>query len=162
MDPRVKTTFIGLRKKFDLEVCLASAVTRSSDSVSQARSVQEQLKDLAPKQTSTADSAKKVLSRVTAVLDGANEDSDRPTLKEVNNHAIDLYKEVERSDAEPTAAQVSATHVLERQLNVVAGQWNEIKVRDLTPLNLRLPASNLPHVRLDIAPREEETGENEE
>lgn len=162
MDPRVKTTLAGLKTKFDLEVRLSSAVTRSSESVSQARSVQEQLKDLVTGKAPAADAAKKVLGRVTEVLDGADEDSDRPTLKEANNDSIDLYKEVEKSDAEPTAARVNAARILEQHLQLAIRQWNEIKVRDLSPLNLKLPASGLPQVRLDMAPREEETGENEE
>ena len=47
MDPRVKTPVSGLQKQFDLEMRLASAVSESSEAVTQARSIHEQLGKLA-------------------------------------------------------------------------------------------------------------------
>jgi photosystem II stability/assembly factor-like uncharacterized protein len=162
MDPRVKTTAAGLKEKFDLEMRIASAVSRSSEAVAQARSVQEQLADLENKQGSSfVDLAKKLATRLTALLDGDG-DTAQPTLKAVNNDAIDLYKEVEKADAEPTSAQVNADKHIDRELTTVLKEWNNLKTNALPALNLQLPSAGMPEIRLDLPPREEETGENEE
>jgi len=162
MDPRVKTTAAGLKQKFDLEIQLASAVSQSSEAVSQARSVQEQLTDLERTQGSAfAATARTIGAKLTALLDGGD-DEDQPTLKAVNNDTIDLYKEVEKSDAPPTAAQVNSALHIEGEMATVLKPWNRLKANDLPPINLQLPSASMPEIRLDLPPREEETGENEE
>jgi photosystem II stability/assembly factor-like uncharacterized protein len=162
MDPRVKTTMAGLKEKFELEMQLASAVSRSSEAVSQARSVQEQLTDLEKKQGSSfADAAKNLAGKVKALLDG-DDDEAQPTLKAINNDAIDLYKETEKADAGPTLAQVNAKQHLESEMELAIKKWDRLKTNDLPAMNLQLPSVGLPGIRLDLPPREEETGENEE
>jgi photosystem II stability/assembly factor-like uncharacterized protein len=162
MDPRVKTSAAGLKQKLDLEIQLADAIGRSSEAVSQARSVQEQLTDLEQKRGAAfADNTKVLAARLNAILEGDDE-SDHPTLKAENNDAIDLYKEVEKSDAAPTLAQVNAASHLLAEVEVTRKHWEQLKTKDLPALNLQLPAAGLPAIRLDMPPREEETGENEE
>jgi hypothetical protein len=161
LDPRVKTTAAGLNEKFELEMQLASAVSRSSEAVSQARSVQEQLTDLQKKQGSSFGPAKEMAMKVKAILDG-DDDSGHPTLKAINNDAIELYKETGKSDAVPTLAQINAKNHLQSEMELTIEQWNRLKTRDLTAINVQLPSSGLPAIRLDLPPREEETGENEE
>ncbi len=162
MDPRVKTTAAGLKEKFELETRLASAVSQSSEAVSQARSMQEQLANLEKKRGSSfADQARQLRTKLTLLLD-ADGDTAQPTLKTVNNDAIDLYKEAQQADAAPTAAQVNAEKRLENELTTVLKEWNSLKTKDLSALNLQLPSAGMPEIRLDLPPREEETGENEE
>jgi photosystem II stability/assembly factor-like uncharacterized protein len=162
MDPRVKVTGSGLRQKFDLEMRLASAITRSSEAVSQARSVQEQLAHAAKERPSIGDAANALAKRVTVLLEGEQENSASPTLKSANNDSVDLYKEVEKADAAPTTAQVNAAMHVEAELGEALKIWDQIKMKDLPALNLQLPVAGLPQIRLDLAPEEQETGENEE
>jgi hypothetical protein len=162
MDPRVKVTGSGLRQKFDLEMRLASAITRSSEAVSQARSVQEQLAHAAKERPSIGDAANALAKRVTVLLEGEQENSASPTLKSTNNDSVDLYKEVAKADAAPTTAQVNAAMHVEAELGEALKIWDQIKMKDLPALNLQLPVAGLPQIRLDLAPEEQETGENEE
>ena len=162
MDPRVKVTAAGLREQFGLASQLAKAIAKSSPAVSQARSVQEQLADLAKNDNaSTSTSAKDLDRRVTAILEGGDSD-ETPTLKSVNQNAIDLYKDVEKSDAAPTIAQLHAYSIIASQLATELGIWNEFKQKDLLPLNQQLHNTQSPEIRLDMPPRQQETGENEE
>ena len=162
MDLRVKTTSEGLKLKFDLEMRLASAITRSSEAVSQARSVQEQLVNAAKKSSPVGEAADHLAKKLTALLDGKENDSGAPTLKSANNDSIDLYKEVEKSDAAPTLAQINAANHLEPELAGTLKTWVQIKAKDLPALNLQLPIAGLPQIRLDLPPIEQETGESEE
>jgi len=161
MDPRVKTTATGLKDKFYLEMRLASAISRDSEAVSQARSMQEQLAGLEKKQGSFAEQAKQISAKLSLLLD-VDADSGQPTLKTVNNDAINLYKESEKADDAPTAAQVNAEKQLGNDLMTVLKEWNGLKTKDLTDLNRQLATEGIPQIRLDLPPREEETGENEE
>ena len=163
MDPRVKTPTIGLHAQFNLAMQLATAVSRSSQAVSQARSVQEQLIKLSKTQgSSAADSAKKLAHSVTTILEGADKESDAITLKTANQNAIDLYKDVEKSDAAPTLAQQNTSAIIERQLSRTIGEWESFKEKELSGFNRQLRSSGEPEIRLDLPPRQQETGENEE
>jgi len=108
-----------------------------------------------------ADPARKLGAKLAALLDGDDEAA-QPTLKAVNNDTIDLYKEVEKADAAPTAAQMNADRHIESKLSTVLKEWNSLKTKDIPALNLQLPSAGMPEIRLDLPPREEETGENEE
>ena len=134
MDPRVKTTATGLKDKFYLEMRLASAISRGSEAVSQARSMQEQLAGLEKKQGSFAEQAKQISAKLSLLLD-VDAVSGQPTLKTVNNDAINLYKESEKADDAPTAAQVNAEKQLGNDLMTVLKEWNGLKTKDLTDLN---------------------------
>lgn len=163
MDPRVKTTTDGLRAQFDLAMQVATDVSRSSQAVSQARSVQEQLTNFSKTQESAStDAARKLAQRVTAILEGADKETDAITLKSANQNAIDLYKDVEKSDAAPTVAQQNASAIVARQLSRTIGEWESFKEKELSGFNQQLHSSGQPEIRLDLPPRQQEAGENEE
>lgn len=123
--------------------------------------MQEQLAGLEKKQGSFAEQAKQISAKLSVLLD-VDADSGQPTLKTVNNDAINLYKESEKADDAPTAAQVNAEKQLGNDLMTVLKEWNGLKTKDLTDLNRQLATEGIPQIRLDLPPREEETGENEE
>jgi len=163
MDPRVKTSQAGLQKKFDLEMQLAAAITRSSEALSQARSIHEQLEKLTvtgPLQ----DSVKTLDSKISALLDGAkNSSASSASALSANNSAvIALYKEVEKADAAPTAAQREAFTKIENELAVGVKRWDELKTADIPALNHQLGGAGLPELRLDLPPQQEAGGQNEE
>ena len=162
MDLRVKTAPAGLREQFELAMRLASTVRESSHAVSQARSVQEQLAELSLNQYSAiAGSAKNLNNRVTGILDGSSTDTEQ-TLKAANQDAIDLYKDVEKSDAAPTAAQMNAATVIAERFSGLLSQWQDLKQKDLPLFDRQLQPAGVPEIQLDLPPKEQETGENEE
>jgi len=164
MDPRVKTPAEGLRKHFDLEMQLASAVTRSSEAALQARSARKQLKTIAGNYSEALKGAIKQLDdEISEMLDGPK-DSGAPTpaLGRANSNLIALYKQVENADVEPTSAQSEAFTKTAGELATVLKRWSEIKNTDLPPLNGQLKAFGLPEVRLDLRTEAPESGANEE
>jgi photosystem II stability/assembly factor-like uncharacterized protein len=166
MDPRVKTPEEGLRKQFDLEMQLASAVTQSSEAVLQTRSVREQLKKIAGGSSEGLKTSLEMLDdEISGVLDGPKDSggsASAPALGHANSNLIALYKQVENADAEPTSAQSGAFTRTADELATTLKRWNELKNADLAALNSQLKASGLPEVHLDVRPQSAESGANEE
>jgi hypothetical protein len=167
MDPRVKTSADGLKKQFDLEMQLASAVTQSSEAVLQARSVREQLQKLAGSSNeSLRGSIKSLDDQISGLLDVPKDSSvsasPAPNLTGANKNLLALYKEVERADAEPTVAQLEAFSKTSGELAAALKPWNELKNTQLVALNRQLSASGMPEVRLDLRSQQPESGSNEE
>jgi photosystem II stability/assembly factor-like uncharacterized protein len=167
MDPRVKTSADGLRKRFDLEMQLASAVAQSSEAVLQARSVREQLLKLAGSSNETLRGSIKSLDEdISRVLDVPKDSSasasPAPSLAGTNKNLIALYKELEKADAEPTVAQSEAFTRTSGELSAALKRWNELKNTQLVALNRQLSASGMPEVRLDLRSQTPESGSNEE
>jgi len=75
---------------------------------------------------------------------------------------IAIYKEVEKTDVEPTNAQSDAFTRTNTDLANLLKQWEEMKNGDLRQLNLKLGTADLPRVDLGRPPEHEEAGENEE
>jgi photosystem II stability/assembly factor-like uncharacterized protein len=167
MDPRVKTSADGLKKQFDLEMQLASAVTQSSEAVLQARSVREQLQKLAGSSNeSLRGSIKSLDEQISGLVDVPKDSSvsasPAPNLTGANKNLLALYKEVERADAEPTVAQLEAFSKTSGELAAALKPWNELKNTQLVALNRQLSASGMPEVRLDLRSQQPESGSNEE
>jgi len=167
MEPRVKTSADGLKKQFDLEMQLASAVTQSSEAVLQARSVREQLQKLAGSSNeSLRGSIKSLDEQISGLLDVPKDSSvsasPAPNLTGANKNLLALYKEVERADAEPTVAQLEAFSKTSGELAAALKPWNELKNTQLVALNRQLSASGMPEVRLDLRSQQPESGSNEE
>jgi photosystem II stability/assembly factor-like uncharacterized protein len=167
MDPRGTITATELEQEFALESRLVSLVTRSSEAVTQARSVREQLKKLSGQANGGLLEQINALDRkAAAILEGEqNGSSPEPpnrSLDVANNDTIALYKEIERADVAPTVAQVKATAELETDLGELMKHWDNVKVAELPRLNQQLNSGKLPAIRPDLPPEPMETGNNEE
>jgi hypothetical protein len=171
MDPRVKVSPADLQKKLEIEMQLASAVTRSSEAVMQARSIHEQLGKIAEAAKGPLkDSVKSLDEKASAVLNGPKDSSgspsssseSEPALGASNGTLIALYKEVEKADAAPTVAAVEAFTKTESELASPLNRWEQLKTTDIPALNLKLRAAGLPELRMDLPPQQEAGGENEE
>jgi len=163
MDPRVKTSSAGLQKKFALSMKLYSALDESSKAVNQGRSVHEQLEDLSKSGSAPLkDAAGALDKKVTKLLDGEKDSQSEIALSSVNGDVIALYKEVEKSDAEPTAAQATGTALLDTKLSQKLKEWGDLKNDELARLNQQLRAAGTTEIRLDLPPREPEHSQNEE
>jgi photosystem II stability/assembly factor-like uncharacterized protein len=166
MDPRVKVTQAGLQKKFDLSMKLYFAVNDSSQAVNQARSVHEQLQDLAEAAPDAVKEPVKALeTKVSELLDGSKDSGEsetKPALSAANADMIALYKEVEKADAEPTAAQLESFAILNSRLSEELKAWEGLRSDQLAKLNQQLRSAGQKEIRLDIPPREPEHAHNQE
>jgi hypothetical protein len=161
IDPRVSTSPAGLQQQFNLEMRLASELTSSTEAVTQARSLVDQLHKLVTQSGKLAESIKALDQKVGAILRApmpTDPGSSEPTLTRSNAAVGTLYESVGQADAAPTAAQKSAAVDTERDLSAVMKRWEDIKQSDLPALNRQLKSANLPEIHLESKPP---TGESQ-
>jgi photosystem II stability/assembly factor-like uncharacterized protein len=165
LDPRVKTTQAGLDQMFALEQKLALALSRSSEAVLQAKSIQEQVKKLKPT-APLADALKAFDAKVSAALDGPENPPANapkpPSLTGVNDGVYSLYKMVGQVDAAPTPAQVADSSKIDHDLPLVIDQWNQIVKTDLPVINSQLKQAGLSQIDPQQKPVDGEDQGNEE
>ncbi|MGA8028023.1 MAG: hypothetical protein WB992_12845, partial [Bryobacteraceae bacterium] len=167
MDPRVKTSTASLKKKFDLEMHLASLLGQTSSAVSQAGSIREPLQKLTEQAGGQAlDSLKAFQNKLVEVAGAqpgvAPPAPDAVTLARTNSQVAVLYGEVCQADAEPTASQYEAVTSVEGDISDGMKRWNELKNSDLPVLNRELRKANLPEVQIEAGPHKEEALSDEE
>jgi hypothetical protein len=167
MDPRVKVSPADLQQKFDLGIKISSAITQSSQAVNQARSVHEQLQDIAKSAPAgLREAVKGADTRDSELLDGPKEPSSSAetgvALSSLSDDLLSFYKEVEKSDGAPTTSQTTAANLLNDKLAQSVKAWDGFKTNELTKLNEKLHSAGLAEIRLDLPPREPEHAHNEE
>jgi photosystem II stability/assembly factor-like uncharacterized protein len=154
MDPRVSAPTAGIEQQFTLETRLASELTASTDAVTEAHSVLDQLHKMgtalkgAPAESITVLDQKvdRILRGPTPGVPGA---AAEPTLTRENTAVAALYGAIGQADAAPTSAQINAVADTERDLSAVMKHWEEIKQSDLPALNRQLRKAKLPELHLD-------------
>ena len=154
MDPRVNVGSAGIEQQFKLETRLATEVTTSTEAVTQANSVLDQLHNIAAQPSGAfADSIKAFDQKVGTMLRGTTPPvpgtAPELTLTRANGAVGTLYESIGQADAAPTAAQVSAVADTERDLSAVMKQWEQTKQSDLAALNRQLRSANLPEIHLE-------------
>ena len=150
MDPRVKTPAAGLAQLFQVETRLGALLTRTSQTVMEARSMRTQVQGLQAKATgSSAEALKSFDQKIAAVLQssGPAANAQVPTLTRVNGAASTLYADATRADAAPTKALLDATATAEQDAATLSKAFGTIKTADLPALNQLLRGANLPEVR---------------
>jgi len=167
LDPRVKASPADLQRQFDVEMKLASAVSQSSEAVTQARTTHEQIVKLLDKASGPLkDSLESSDNQISELLDGDKDAAagaaKAPTLPDTNANLIALYGEIGKGDAVPTSAQVDAANKNEAALSSMLTTWKQLKTHDIPGLNQQLKGAGLPELRLDLAPQQQEGGEDEE
>ena len=166
MDPRVKTSPVGLERKFQLEMRLVSLMSQTSEAVVQAGSIREQLQKMNEQPGSASDSIQALQKKLGAIL-GATAGFLAPpsaerTLARVNGQVDPLYGQVWQVDAEPTASQLQAAAAVERDLSDVMRRWDAFKSTDLPAFNRELRGASLPELRLESDVRKHEAVSDEE
>ncbi len=167
MDPRVKTSLVGLQKKFETESRLAAIVNESTHAVLQAGSVRDQLARLSPQVNASAKTALEDAQKKLAALLGAPgglfaPPSQELTLSRLNGAASTLYQAVWQVDAEPTTSQLQALATTEHDSADVQKRWNEFKSTDLPVLNRQLRQSQVPEITIESDPHHDEPIGDEE
>ncbi len=159
LDPRVKTSLEDLQAQLVLEARLVSALNRSSEAGSQARSVREQLEDVAKNADRQVKESIEGWEKTIAAILGTAE---KPGLTAADDTINALYKDVEKADAAPTVAQVEAFAKAESELSAAIERWEAVKAKDLPEMNRRLRGVGLPELKLDLAPSQEAGGVDED
>jgi photosystem II stability/assembly factor-like uncharacterized protein len=165
IDPRVRVAPGDLEEQFRLQTRLASDMTRSSQAVREARSVHEQLQKLSPQVTGPpSDSIKALDKKVSEILHGPEDpsgsSSPQPSLNDVNDNINTLYKIADGADAKLTQAEMEAASEAERDLSIVTKSWNEVKTTDLPAVNRQLLGGNLPEIRPEAKPEQDDSDTN--
>jgi hypothetical protein len=182
MDPRVKTTAEGLALEFQKQQVLAEMMTKNTEAVSQARSLREQVQKLTGKASRTpadnaaataqskisgslADAVSAFDKKLSGILGAGGfgaQASPLPTLSRASGAIAGLYGELDRSDAAPTAAQLAAIDVAEKDSAVVLKLWQEFQATDLPALNRQLKSAGVAELKIETAAHPEEDGGNNE
>ena len=163
MDPRVKVPLEALQKQFNLEVRLAATLTRSSQAVLQAHSVQEQVKKLSAAAGATAEAIKSFNEKLSALLQAPPSAANTAqTLTRLNTDLLALYEAVGQADAQPPAAQGQAADSIEHTVDAVIQQWEQIKATDIPALNRQLQPANLPTIQVQENPRSGDSQSDDE
>jgi hypothetical protein len=160
MDPRVKTTPTGLQLQFDAETELASMMTRSTEAIWQARSIDEQIEKLARGASgSLADQLAAIDKRIKAEL-AAPPGAAQPTLALINRQTSALYGDVDSADVAPNAAQAVAIAKIKGDFPVVMTRWSGLTGTDIPALNRQLRGAQLQEITLDVKKAHEDDADD--
>jgi photosystem II stability/assembly factor-like uncharacterized protein len=167
MDPRVKTTLLGLNKKFDAETRLAQITSQTSLALAQAASIHDQTEkvksQVGAQANSPMDSFEKKMDSITGSGGGGPSapQSEESTLSHANEESGTLYQQVWQTDAEPTLSQMKALTAVEHDSAAPLQQWKAFMGEDLTALNHTLHEENEPEVKVEVtAPQNEDDSED--
>lgn len=165
MDPRVKASASELQQQLAMEMKLASALGESSDAVTQAKTVNEQIDELVGQASAQLKTSLQSLDRKLAELLNGNATQDgskSPNLTDTNANVTALYGQIGQADAAPTVAQTDDSNQSEAQLSKMLETWKQLKEQEIPAVNRELAAAGLPQLRLDLAPQQQEGGEDED
>ncbi len=131
MDPRVKTSAADWQKNFDLQSQLSSLINRGTHALRRAKSLTEQIDELAKVPAAPAADLAAFKTKVQA----ANDALAGPT-----GEAGDLYGNLDHADTVPTVAQTAAGAKLAAELHDAYEAWEKLLSTDLPALNAKLKA----------------------
>jgi len=175
MDPRVKASQEGLTLEFQKQKLLAGLMTQNTEAITVARSLREQIQKLTGKGAAAPgdNTASPTTSQVSGALADAVAAFDKklsaiigatgfggfgaaaapaPTLGRTGGAIAALYAEIDRSDAAPTAAQIAAIEVAQKDFSTVMKLWKDFQGTDIPALNAQLKSAGLPELQLKAPP----------
>ncbi len=161
MDPRVKTPLAALQQQYRTEVRLSSILTRTTEAVNEAHSVDDQLEKLSKQASGAAgESVASFQKKVKAILGGGPLPlglvATKPTLSKLGDDVGNLYDvgpstspqaTIGDVDAAPTEAQMKAAAQVESDFSSLMKEWDSLKGGELSALNRKLQAAGLPEVK---------------
>ncbi|MDP9171917.1 MAG: glycoside hydrolase, partial [Acidobacteriota bacterium] len=145
MDPRLKTAPAALQQNFQLQRKLAGLMTSSTEAIREARGVLEQVAKVKGGETEALQDLQKKTRETLAALTRSN------------SQATGLYNDVGSADMAPTAAEMTASSVVARELGPLLEQWEAIANEDIPALNEKLKAANLPAIKVEENDKEGDT-----
>jgi photosystem II stability/assembly factor-like uncharacterized protein len=152
MDPRVKTPPEDLRRQFELDQKLASALHLDHEALLQVQNLRAQLKALQAQSAvarATAD-----LDAKAASLEGASggrypNSPEGRSLTRLNGGFTGILNGLDSADAAPTTQQIAMYADLEKSLQQQLAAWEQIKSSDLAALNEQVKKAGLPVINLN-------------
>jgi hypothetical protein len=157
IDPRVKTPPAGLVQQFELATAIAELMDLDFAALKEVQSVRAQLIEVkakvGPGELMDLLSA---LGQEAEMLEGKNEDRfsgplrtgrEPETLTHLNSDLGVLLREVQATDAAPTAQVVATQRELKQKLNALLGRWSGLRKGGLVALNERLRAGKLAEIK---------------
>ncbi len=161
MDPRIKTSLEDLRKQYEMQLGASQGMDESYEALEQAKSVREQLKQIAPKvEGKPKDKARLTeeissLDKECAELEGATQraffgvppSGKRPeNFSTLNQHYSAILAVADSADAAPTSQAMAADLELNEQASELHKRWIGLCEREIGELNKNLKKAGLPTV----------------
>jgi photosystem II stability/assembly factor-like uncharacterized protein len=156
LDPRVKTPATGLEQQFALSLQAFEGMQQSYDAMEQIKKFRDQIKDTLTRAGQGAlTEALAALDKKAAAIAGegrsdqgggapAGSEARDGNLTRSNTNFASLLELLQSADATPTTQAVTASKELQQSLGNLLARWNELKSKDLKPINERLRQANLP------------------
>ena len=172
MDPRVKSTAVDLALENSAELKIAADMKHGAETVASVRSLQADVKAIAPQTGALADAITALNKKMVAIAGeapvagggrggrgagggggggrgrgGAAADTS-PTFTQVSGELSALYGLIDSADAAPTAAQSAQLAQLDATYTKLMAQWTQIKTKDVPTLNEQLKKAGLPTLEI--------------
>jgi photosystem II stability/assembly factor-like uncharacterized protein len=152
MDPRVHMSQAELESLHAAQATMAASLDDLAKASLEAHSVMEQMdamqdKALAPQLASFHTALK-------TVLDGSKSSAAKPLpgIDEVTAEATQLYGELDRADANPTAALLAAAAHVQAEGKEVLPGWEDFKQHQLPEMNRQLERQHHPAIQPNLQP----------
>jgi hypothetical protein len=168
MDPRVHASASDLITLHGAQVSMAASLDALAKADLAAHSVQQQAGS--SQNSALAAQLGPQNAALRTLLEGSKgerekklpEEESHPGLDEVTAEATQLYGELQRADAAPTAAQLTASAQVEKEAKELLPRWEEFKQKQLPTMNQHLRSANLPPIDLKQQPTDmPENGDEE-
>jgi hypothetical protein len=156
LDPRIKTSRLGLEQQFALSTQTAAGMTASFNALEQVKKLRAQIKDLRARAgiAPALSDALAALDKRAAALEGdtgprpPGAPPAPPNLSQIHTSLATLLDVLQQADAIPTTQAVAAAADLQQKLRGLMSSWDELKGREVQAVNTQLRAAGLPPLAL--------------
>ncbi|HXW54874.1 MAG TPA: hypothetical protein VEJ67_03930 [Candidatus Cybelea sp.] len=157
MDPRVKTSLLGLKRQFTESMELYERLLNVSPAFDQAVELRKQLAEVKNHSQGELLDAVNHLDEKLQGLAGAERGfpgaaEAAPSLGGMRMRLLMLMNVFQEADVTPTSQASMAASELAREVPAVMESWASVKTHDIPALNAQLRAANVPEVKLESNP----------
>ncbi len=156
LDPRAPFTLADRQVQFDAAMKVHGMFGQMSDLVARIQAVREGAKAvgdglpagdaLRTQLTALADKADTIRKKIVATKEGGAITGE----ERLREHMDQLYGGITGYEGRPTATLINYTGVLQRELESVTKEFEDLRQKDLAPVNAALKAKGLPEIDLPV------------